>query len=406
MANTESQAALRVDADEESGGAVIRLDGGDEMFAVGDDGPDQQPRVWERRWIVERETAGRPRMYLRVERHRAPGGVGVVEQEAYLTDSRDVLLDLATLPRVELSAAIGEEMAASMPDVTVTGLRLPLVTRVVCDMELGQPAWLLPEADLDILDTMTSMISRLDRAMALHGLPKLKVGRASIDDTGNVRGSDDYVIDPDGQTEYLAASVQFGDLLAAMNRFVGLTLTVMQMSPALLGVRFDGGATPDSAEKLRIESTNTLARGRTTAAHVNPALSRVLQIASELEARLPGRGWATGPVSAELRPSLPKDRADLASELSAMLLGPVPLIDHRSALAELHGEQHADSILEAIEADQARSADRAQRALGAELGLGAGTGSRAPGTGEDSGDEPSRPQGRDVDVPQGDGGAA
>ncbi|GIK18637.1 MAG: hypothetical protein BroJett004_08010 [Planctomycetota bacterium] len=358
-AAVEAECALRVDTLD--GAAVVTIDENDTAYPVGPDGPDLQPTVWERRWIVERaDSTSRDgkRRYLRVERHRAPGGVGVVEQEAYETESLETLQDLTTLRRVPLAAAFlpGE---TPPPDSTPTGAPYPLLTRIVTDYYDGAPEWPLSEHDVDLLDTVAAAFTRLVRSHALHAEPKLRVSSSMLDtQTGMVRMDHDAVIDDDKVAEYLRAEFDIGRMLEVLDRMLGLLLVMLQVSQALLGYKMGGGATPDSYDKLRLEATNTLAHARRFALYFGPALARTLTVASTVEARMPGRGWPVAPVTVEMRPQIPKDPLDLAREMREMLEGETPLIDQRSALARLHGEGNADEMMAAIAADQDARAAR------------------------------------------------
>lgn len=357
--NVESEAALRVDLD--AGQVVLALEDNDRCLPVGADGPDNQPTVWERRWIVERPNPAnprRPRMFLRVERHRAPEGRGVIEQEAYESESAEVLQDLSELKRVPLAAAVESPPA----ELVETGATRPLITRFVADYYDGEPQFAMQESDLDLVDTVAAAITRLARSHALHARPKVRVDEAMVDKrTGEVDLSADAIIDPDKRFEFIAADLKLTEMLEFMDRSVSLLLVMLQMSQALLGTKLAGGATPDSYDKLRLEATNTLSYSKATAVYFGPALERALTTASEVDSRRPLRGYAVGPVSVRMNVELPKDQVDLARELAEMKRE--ALIDERTAIARLHGEDRADEILAAIESDRERETRRQQAAL-------------------------------------------
>jgi hypothetical protein len=357
--NVEAEAALRADLFE--GRVCLHLEDNDRTLPVGPDGPDGQPTVWERRWVVERPNPLNPKKplrFLRVERHRVLDGRGVVEQEAYRTDSGDVLVPLEDLERVELATA-GVE---GVEDLVETGAGRPLLTRFVADYFDGEPQFSIQESDLDLIDTVTAAMSRLARTHAVHARPKVRIPESMIDRrTGEVDLTADAILDPEKQFEYVAADAKLAEMLNFMDRVCTHLVTMLEISPALIGVKLGGGATPDSYDKLRLESTNTLSRGKRSAMYFGPALEMALTTVSEVDSRRPLRGYALGPVSVRMRPELPKDEVDLGRELAE--LRRELLIDHRSALARLHGEDQADAILEAIEADLARQARHQQSSL-------------------------------------------
>lgn len=365
--NIEAEAALRVDVSDgggRGGRAVLRLDDNDRTLPVGPDGPDLQPTVWERRWIIERPNPAnskKPLLYLRVERHRAVDGRGVVEQEVYKAESDDVLVGLEDLGRVTLES-VGLGGVGGLPEIVETGATRPLITRFVQDYYDGEPEFAVQESDLDLIDTVTAAMSGLARTHALHARPKVRIGEEMVDKkTGQVDLTTDAIVDPNKQFEYLTATHQLDQMLSFMDRMLTLLLIVLQMSQSLLGAKLGGGAAPDSYDKLRLEATNTLSYAKRSAVYFGPALERTLTTAGEVESSLPLRGFALGTVNVKMRPELPKDQIDLGRELAE--LRREGLIDQRTALARLHGEEIADQMMAAIEADQAREAAHQQSAL-------------------------------------------
>jgi hypothetical protein len=367
--NIEAEAVLRVSVVGGGGGGgetgtVINLDDNDRTIPVGPNGPDGQPTVWERRWKIERPSGGglggRKKVYLRVERHRRINGVGVIEQEAYTSRDQsggeeisDVLCHLADLKRVPLTDAVDDPPA----ELTETGASGPAIVRLVADMEDGEPAWMLTKDDLDIIDESAAAFSRLSRAHDLHSQPILRIPEHMVDPaTGTVTLTEDAIVDPDKMAEYIGQNFDLGKMLDLMDRVLGLTLVMLQMSQALLGFKMGGGSAPDSYEKLRLESTSTLARGKQTAIYCNGPLGQLFTRATEIDARQPMRGYATSPVTCEMRPELPKDRVELVKEIGDMLDRSTPLISHRRAIAAIHGERNADAILDEIRADQEAAA--------------------------------------------------
>ena len=289
-ANAESEAVLRVDTMADvpgkPGGAVLCLDNNDQTIPIGPIGPDGQPTVWERRWVVERgeqASATKKQRYLRVERHAAPGGEGMVEQEAFETDSTDVLKDLTELSRVPL-ARVGVEL----DDVRMTGVAHPLVTRFVADTDtvLGEPSWMVSPGDMDLIDTVAAAFSRLARTHELHAAPRLKVTADAVDRVEKRVSMDDDAIF--GEASYLDGGARLAEMLAFLDRMMDWQLIRLQVSKALLGFKPGGGSSPDSYDKLRLESTHTLSRAHTAAMYVTPALGRAMTLATHVDSLLPG----------------------------------------------------------------------------------------------------------------------
>lgn len=361
----ESEAALRVTFDN-AGRTVICLDSNSETIPVGPRGADGQPEYWERRWIIERESssgATDPDRFLRVERHRA----GVIEQEAYKVDgsgAADVLIDLAGAEKVPLAVALGmREDSEGVPEPeTETGVPYPLIVSLYGDLTDGEPGFLFKEGDLDLLDMTTASVSRLSREHEQHAGALLAVPEEAVDrDTGAVDVGSGALVDPGGKAHYITKDLRLADMLGMMDRCLTLTMQMLRVSPALLGARLGGGSTPDTYDKLRLEATQTLSRGRQTAAYVEPAIERLIEIASIVEARRDFAGFPVSPVSAVLTPEIPKDSIDRAREQSELLRE--GLTSSRRAVIAVHGEDIADEVLDEIASDRSAAAEAQRTAL-------------------------------------------
>ena len=361
-ANIDSFATMRVDL-RPGRGVVICTDDNSMLLPVGPDGPDMQPTVWERRWIIERKAGDKVAKYLRVERHSAPDEVGRIEQEVYAYAGSDLLVDLGgeLVKRVDLAVALPDE---PIEELTLTGLPYPLITRLVNEYFDGEPEMLISEHDLDLLDLSAATVSRYDRALEKHSAPKVRISENMIDpDSGKVEIGD-ALVDPDKLFEYIVQNVDFGSMVTAMNKVLQLVCTMLQVSPALLGIKLEGGAMPDTYDKLRLESTNTLSRAIVSARYMTPALERVFTTASLMDTQRPLRGYAVSPVGVTMHPGLPKDPIDTAREMNE-LRGAAggPLIDLRSALEEIHGATAAEGIYQQLMAEAELRIEQDQRSL-------------------------------------------
>lgn len=360
------ESPLRIDVHPEMGVYIV-LDDPDRTIPVGPIGPDRQPTVWERRWIVERAAGHRTERFLRVERHRAAFMRGIVEQEAYRTDSVDTLVALEDLERVSLDSALGA--GHGLAELAETGLTHPPIVRLAAAYRDGWPAFLLPEDELDILDAAAAALSRLSRAMELHASPKVRVPDNAVDQNGRVDLTRDAYIDPDKQFEYISLAADFAAMTEVLDRMIALQMLTLQVSPALLGVRIGGGATPDSYEKVRLESTGTMTRAWHAAGFCSPALSRLLTDASIIESRMPGRGFAVAPVTATYQPELPKDEVQRGREIAE--LRDLRLYGELSALVLMHGRARGEAIFRELMEDRQTAAQLASAQFGGSIGLGA-----------------------------------
>lgn len=366
----ESEAALRVDRCA-TGEAVIVLDTNDECLPVGEPDPcaGGQPSVWERRWIIERpnpNNRNKPLRFLRVERHRADGGVGAIEQEAYRTESDDTIQDLSELERVPLATAIAD--AGAVPEErTPTGMATPLVTQLVIYRVDGQPRFRVSEHDLDILDQTMASVSQIARTLEKHFDPKLRINESMIDaKTGEVKAWD-TVIDPDKLVEYIQLTAQFEFMLKFIDRALDWLMVALEINAGLVGLEGAGGSPADTAAKLRLRSVKTIAAAQRARPYMQSALKRVFEQASLMDARRPTTGYAVAPVAVRIHPELPKDFADRVEEQNSALLAGVT--SQRRAIAETHGVSldEADTILAEIDGEKDAAAKRAAVGLSASL---------------------------------------
>jgi hypothetical protein len=366
-ANIEAFATMRVE--DGPTGTFITADANDHVLPVGPDGPDMQPTVWERRWIIERETgtgaAKKSTKFLRVERHRAPNGVGVVEQEVYETPSTDLYQYLPELKERTLESVLPEQVAQGLVPSTLTGAAYPLITRLVHEYYDGQPEPLMSEYDMDMLDMIASAMSRVDRAMELHASPKVRVDESMIDpETDKVKITEDAIVDPDKVFEYIVNNMKLGELMAWMNKSLQLGLAQLQLSPALVGIKLEGGQMPDTFDKLRLEASTTLSRGKTSTMYFEPALGRIMDIASAVDAQRPFQGYPVAPVGVTMHPGLPKDQIDTARQMQELRGGGTdPLIDLRTAVETIHGHTAGAAIFERLLEDKARQLQLDQQSL-------------------------------------------
>ena len=364
-ANIDGFATLRVDA--QSGkGVVICSDENMMMIPVGPDGPDMQPTVWERRWIISRKQGDKTTKYLRVERHSA----GKVEQEVYEYSMGDLLVDLSNdlVKQVDLKTAMPD---TQLEPVVETGVPYPLVVRLVHEYFNGEPEMLMSEYDFDLLDMSAAAVSRMDRSLEKHGSPKARISESMIDPESNTLDIDDALVDPDKIFEYITQSFDFGPMFDAMNKSLQFLSAQLQLSPALIGIKLEGGAMPDTFDKLRLEASNTISRGKTSARYMEPAIGRVFDIASMLDTQQPMRGYAVAPVGVTMHPGLPKDKEQIVEEVTKLRGAPGgALIDEQTAVEMIFGSSAAQGVIDRLKDERAESTRRAQQEL--MLGFGGG----------------------------------
>lgn len=373
----EDAVALRVSVHAGSGpsaGVVVTEESLDDCMPLGERGPDGQPTVWERRWIVERTIPGgrTKQRYLRVERHRAPGGVGLVEQRVYKARSSDTLVDTATLEEVDLSAVL--EPGSLIQRDTLTRASYPMVVELAHSIIRGRPAHRLKKSDISLVDHVTGSSSQIRRSHAMHASPKMRIVDSMIDpQTGKADVSQDTVVDPDKEVEYIIAQLKTTEMIEELRMLLHWLLITSDVAPALLGIKTEGGAAPDSYDKLRLQTTTTRVAAMGVAGVHEPALARLMYVASQVQSALPMQGWAVDMPDVKVNWDIPRDQVQVARDL-AEIRGH-GLSSEIRTLTEYHGSRVvAEEVLAEIEAERASRAASQARALGLEMGIGAGGG--------------------------------
>lgn len=368
--NVEGYAVISPEATER--GVALCLHDNDRMYPWVGYGTDGQPIEWRQRWIIERPDASdarKSRSYLREVRYAA----GVIENRAYVTESTDVLADDKQLKPVTLIEALGAELAAMTPERIETGLDSPTPVMLTSDRSGGVPRPIIGEHDLDLIDASAAALSRISRTLEQHGHPKFRVPESAIDPkTAKADLSADAFVDPDKQMEPIRVEMEFDAMLEFCDRTIELLMTALKLSKSLAGIKPGGGNSAISAESMRLESKGTLAHGRKTAVYCQPALSRLFTSACWIESRMPisagsVRGFPVAPVTATLRPDIPRDREDIAVEQQTLLAS--GLTSRWRAVAAIHGEDQADAVIAEIEADEDRKSKLAQQSLMTDFGF-------------------------------------
>lgn len=349
-----------LDADQLSAnrGAVLSLVNNDEWLPVGPIGPDGQPRVWERRWIVSRTVGRREQLYLRIERYWSPNGQVVVDNEAYLVKHADTLVDTADrskCTRVSLTEALGEAVASQIQEVRPLPTPYIPVVWLLRDMsEEDQPEGLIGENDIDLLDEVMGAFSQWSRSRSVHATPKMRVGAGHVDKkTNQVNLSGDAFVDPEKEIEYILAQFELDKILESLDRAISYALAQMQVSPMLLGLEPAGGVA-ETEESRRLKAMSTLAAAQRSVPMQGPALGRIFECACALESSVQD-GWPYGNVDCMPRPEIPQATIDRVREEREKL--DAGLTSVRRALEQIHGPDLVDEIMQEINDDRARTTE-------------------------------------------------
>jgi hypothetical protein len=372
-ANAEGVCTLRVGQHE--GEPAIFTEDPDTALPLGPDGPDGQPTVWERRWVIERAPTATNRnreRFLRVERQRRINGAWTIESEAYATDTKDTLLDLAELKRVPLAKALAPGEALP-PEIAPSGLRDCTLMRYYTSRYRGTVRPRIRRGDLSLVDAVAAAITRMARVAAIHGDPKWRVPPNLIKADGTVDISDVTFDDPERLLEMIAQAFDWEGIAMVFRTLIQWFLTQTRMSASLIGFKPDGGAAPDTVEKLTLEATVTLAVAKQASIYMDAAFGRMLTTLCELHAMTAlgsEGGYPVRPVRANLHPELPKDAQQLARELAERRNN--GQLSDLSMLEQLHGPTRAIVEMERMDKQRDAEADRQQRSLGFAVGMNGG----------------------------------
>lgn len=345
-----------------------------EVFQVGELGPDGQPQIVDRRWVIKIKNPGgrTEKCYLRVERHSAPGGIGQIENFAYEVDSSQEFRIPPDGKAIELTTILGPE---APPRLIKTGVDRPLIFRFANRTLRGAPLPDITKDDIDLIDQLAATTSQIARIAAKHADPKMRVPPGLKDDKGRIDAEKlEAFEDPDGKAGYLTWDSKMGDVLSLLTNVINWLLMVLEISPSLVGIK--AGAAPESFQKLFLEATNTMKRANAIASSWRPLWERVITTclrfdsASEIETFGMG-GYDVAPVAVIMRPGLPRTRGDVVQDLGAMMS--FGLMDELSGLEELHGPEKGQEIFERL---QTQRQQRTESLLGSTFG-GTGFGSPA-----------------------------
>lgn len=357
-----------------------------QCFEVGLTGHDDQPQIVDRRWVITVSKSGeKPRHYLRVERHSAPGGVGQIENFAYQVGHElDCEIPKGAEP-VDLKSILGD--AAPQP-IEFTGVDRPLIFRFANRTLRREPCPDLTKYDVDLIDQLAAVTSQIARIAAKHADPKMRVPEGLVDKkTGTVDAEKiEAFADPLKEAEYLVWDSKMVDVLSLLTNVINWLLMVLEISPSLVGIK--AGAAPESYQKLFLEATNTMKRANRIKNSWRPLWERVVTTALRYDAmRL--QNYSVEPVSVTLRPGLPRPQEDIINEYGSRLQ--FGLIDQLSAIEAIEdNKDRAQEIYTRIQADNQR---RTEALIGAGF----------PSTTLSTGDEPGAPDtGDNLDTATGD----
>ena len=319
-----------------------------DVHPAGDLRPDGQYAAYERfrtRLVPGGET---PIRLLLIERYEA----GSITRELWQLSKGGSKLRRLTLD--QWPAADKTPLA----DVESTGVASS-PTMVYVPNNEGDPASDYDGDLVEMQDKLNAKESQISRVLAKFSDPKLLLPEDLFDHEGNVpSGAEAFPFREGGVPQYLVWNAELETATKERDRTMHTMCVSGEFSPVLLGIK--EGAAPDAARKLRLEATSSLAKAARKANAVAPAITRLLEVAQEMDrsplspAYAPTRVYAVGEVGVELRDGLPVDDLDVAQAVATYRSAGV-MSRRRGVERQLQDPDAVDDELKELE-DEAEAA--------------------------------------------------
>jgi hypothetical protein len=203
------------------------------------------------------------------------------------------------------------------------------------------------EGIVDGQDELNAKQTQIARVIAKHSDPKLAAPQPSADGGGNLSADHDvfYFRTKEEIPAYITWNAELASAIEDRDFSLNAICIASELSQGLLGI--ERGATPDSARKLRLQATKSLARMKRKATFVKPFIRTALTTALMFENAGKILRVSMANVGVDLRDGLPIDELDQAQTLS-LLTGGKPVMSIERAVEQ----QLADP------ADQEREVER------------------------------------------------
>jgi hypothetical protein len=320
------------------GEVYLRQVPADEVFPIGDVGPDGQYPAYACRRVRNVGTDDAPVLLL-LEATYLPGRI---ERRCFQVDARGGRLEvpLESWTRADAgddpaqSALRTSQSETSLAPVTHTGVPFNTITWVPNLLIRGRAVSDYDGA-IELQDALNAKNSQVGRVLLKHSDPRLAFPEELFDEQGNVRSDHEVFAfhDPQRLPRYITWDAELQHAMADRAFILNQLLVRTETSPALLGLK--DGAAPDAYKKVRLESFNSLAKAARKAAFWRSGLRRALGVAQALEHTLPGVRYDRGPLGIQLRDGIPPDELDRARRLAA-LRGAGLISVERALEEELH----------------------------------------------------------------------
>jgi hypothetical protein len=324
----------------------------DEVFPLGKRQPDGQFASYVRfataRAVAETVKGRR----LLLESLYLPGEI---RRTCYLVDAdgnRQDAVDLALWP-------VTRPDGSPLPPVEATGIDWNSIVWMANELDEG-----CPTSDYDGLielqDELNSKQTQIARVIAKHADPKLAAPQADATPDGSLRSGQDvyFYRTKDEIPSYITWNAELASAIEDRNFTLTALCIAAETSQGLLGL--EQGAAPDSARKLRLQATKSLARVKRKGLFVRPFLRTAIDTAllminagSRVQIGAGGGSGGDGGANVELRDGLPIDELDQAQTISLLTGGRATMSVERAVMLQIPDPDAAAQEIERIKAESA-----------------------------------------------------
>jgi hypothetical protein len=314
-----------------------------EMFPLGERNPDGQYSQY-RRFATAEATINGLKQKLLLETTYSPG---LITRELYKlegTSRGERVTDLGLWP-------VKRDGDQPLLEKEQTGIKECTIVWMANELDEGEPT---SDYDglLELQDTLNHKMTQIARVLAKHADPKMAVNQFTADAAGSITARHEvfYVRSKDEIPAYVTWDAKLMEALADRDFYLNALCVAAETSPSLLGIKND--ATAESARKLRLMATKTLARKDRKGTFVRPFIRRVLDVALGTKRQT----VFVSKVTVETRDGLPIDELDQANTISILTGGKQTMSVERGVQLQLPDPAAAAKDIDLIKKEQSEAA--------------------------------------------------
>lgn len=334
----------------------------DEVFPIGPRQPDGQYAQYTRF-----ATAALPdKTKLLLQSTYSPG---LIERACYRLDGQGVKgdkVDLALWAAATGGAGGGTGGGAGGGlDKEATGIAWNTIIWMANELDEGKPTCDY-DGLIELQDELNAKQTQIARVIAKHADPKLAAPEAVADPNGNLTANQNvyFYRTKDDIPSYITWNAELASAIEDRDFTLQAFCIAAETSQGLLGI--EKGAAPDSARKLRLQATKTLARVSRKATFVRPFIRTALDTALQLvnagsRVKVMGGAVAGGVGAAvDLRDGLPVDELDQAQTISMLTANKATMSVERGVRLQVQDPVAAQEEIDLLKKEAAEAAPTVQ----------------------------------------------